>query len=248
MKFSKTSFAETWARASKRKGGEAALQSLVEQGASEIDLANVPNDRVLSLMTKCVFRAGFNWKVIENKWAGFEDAFLGFVPEALIFQPDEFWDDLASNKAIVRHGAKIRSARDNAQFVLDISSKHESFGKFLKHWPDDNVVDLWAVLSKRGSRLGGNTGRYFLRFMGKDCFLPSRDTVAAVRIAGVDVPAEPKAKRDLIAMQEQFKIWHEETGLPFRTLSRICAMSAGDNIEPGTLAGYVRSSSGVPDA
>ncbi len=247
MKFSKTSFAQTWARAAERKGGEKVLQSLIDEGAKEIDLASVPNDRVLSMMAKCVFRAGFNWKVIETKWPGFEEAFLGFVPEALVFQPDEFWDDLTSNKAIVRHGAKIRSVRENAQFILDISSEYESFGKFLENWPDDNIVELWTVLSKRGSRLGGNTGRYFLRFIGKDCFIPSRDSVAAVRIAGVDVPAEPKAKRDLLAIQDQFKTWHEETGLSFRTLSRICAMSAGDNIDPERLAGYVRSSSGVPE-
>ncbi|MEM7430199.1 MAG: DNA-3-methyladenine glycosylase I, partial [Pseudomonadota bacterium] len=147
-------------------------------------------------------------------------------------------DDLTSNKAIVRHGAKIKSVRDNAAFVLDLAKEHGSFGAFLADWPTGDQVGLWTVLSKRGSRLGGNTGRYFLRFIGADVFLPSRDVVRAVRIAGLDVPEEPTAKRDMKAIEELFNTWHEETGLPYVQLSRICAVSAGDNIDPQRLAAY----------
>ena len=65
-------------------------------------------------MTKRVFSAGFAWSVIENKWPGFEKAFLGFKPAKLIFQPDDFWHALLSDTGIVRNGAKISSVRENA--------------------------------------------------------------------------------------------------------------------------------------
>ena len=238
MDIKKTSFAETYERACRRKGGDRTVKSLLSPEPPEQTLRDTPDDRVLSMMAKCVFRAGFNWQVIETKWPGFEDAFLGFDPAQLHFQPDEFWDDLTSNKAIVRHGAKIRSVRQNAQFVLDIATEHGSFGAFLADWPAEDQVGLWTVLSKRGNRLGGNTGRYFLRFIGKDVFLPSRDVVRAVRMAGLDVPEEPTAKRDMTAIQDLFNSWHKETGLPYIQLSRIAAMSAGDNIDPQRLAAY----------
>ncbi len=241
MDVRKTDFGPIYERACERKGGEDVLLSLLPDAPDPEALAATPNDRVLSMMAKCVFRAGFNWQVIEKKWPGFEEAFLGFEPGPLNFQPDDFWDDLTSNKAIVRHGAKIRSVKENAAFVLDISAEHGSFGQFVAAWPSEDVVGLWDLLAKRGKRLGGNTGRYFLRFIGKDSFLPGRDAVAAVRIAGLDVPPQPTAKRDLKAIQELFNRWHVETGLPYVHLSRIAAMSAGDNIDPQRLASYIRA-------
>lgn len=234
-------FRPIYERACERKGGEEVVLSLLPEIPDSASLAATPNDRVLSMMAKCVFRAGFNWQVIEKKWPGFEEAFLGFEPGPLNFQPDDFWDVLSSNKAIVRHGAKIRSVKDNAAFVLDISEEHGSFGRFVAAWPAEEVVGLWDLLAKRGKRLGGNTGRYFLRFIGKDTFLPGRDAVAAVRIAGLDVPPQPTAKRDLKAIQDLFNHWHAETGLPYAHLSRIAAMSAGDNIDPARLATYIRA-------
>lgn len=244
MAAKKSDFELIYARACERKGGEKVVQSLLSKMPDKGALAATPDDRVLSMMAKCVFRAGFNWQVIEKKWPGFEEAFLGFEPGPLNFQPDDFWDDLTSNKAIVRHGAKIRSVKENAAFVLDIADEHGSFGQFLAAWPNEDVVGLWDMLAKRGKRLGGNTGRYFLRFIGKDTFLPGRDVVAAARIAGLDVPPQPTAKRDLKALQEMFNRWHAETGMPYVQLSRIAAMSAGDNVDPGRLASYIRAGVG----
>ena len=34
----------------------------------------------LEVMTKAVFEGGINWKVIENKWPGFREAFHEFDP------------------------------------------------------------------------------------------------------------------------------------------------------------------------
>jgi len=77
------SFADTYARAAARKGGEAALEALLAEHRSKTpaELAAVPDDRWLAQMSKCVFQAGFNWQVIETKWPGFETAFHGFDPK-----------------------------------------------------------------------------------------------------------------------------------------------------------------------
>lgn len=241
MKFQSSSFAETWARACQRKGGEDSIERLLPVLVPVNVLAKASDARCLAKMSKCVFNAGFNWSVIEKKWPGFEEAFLEFDPGALHFQPDEFWDALTSDTRIVRHGAKIQSVRRNAAFVLDIAKEHGGFGKFLANWPGHNIIGLWEVFSKQGNRLGGNTGRYFLRFMGKDCFLPNTDVVLALRMAGMDLPDKPTSKRDLRAIQDQFNLWYEETGLPLTHISRICALSAGSNTDAETLAAYMNS-------
>jgi 3-methyladenine DNA glycosylase Tag len=217
------------ARAEKRKGGASALEKLLPQKPDMQALAKMSDDRLLAEMTQRVFSAGFAWSVIENKWPGFEKAFLGFKPAKLVFQPDDFWDALLSDTRIVRNGAKITSVRENAAFVHEISKEHGGFGQFLAKWPSSDQVGLLDLLAKRGSRLGGNTGQMFLRFVGWDGFVTSQDVVACLRDAGLDISEEVKSKGDLAKVQAQFNAWAEETGLPYVHLSRICAMSIGEN-------------------
>ena len=219
------SFETIRARAEKRKGGPKALEELLPAKA----LTKLPDDRVLAEMTQRVFSAGFAWSVIENKWPDFEKAFLGFKPAKLAFQPDEFWHGLLDDKRIVRNGAKIMSVRDNAQFVQAIAGEHGSFGKFLSTWPASDEIGLLDLLGKRGSRLGGNTGQMFLRFVGWDGFVTSKDVVACLRDAGIDIAEEVKSKGDLAKVQAAFNAWAEETRLPYAHLSRICALSVGEN-------------------
>jgi len=220
------------ARAEKRKGGPKALEKLLPARPDLKALAKLPDDRFLAEMTKRVFSAGFAWSVIEKKWPDFEKAFLGFKPAKLAFQPDEFWHALLDDKRIVRNGAKIMSVRDNAQFVQAIAGEYGSFGKFLATWPASNEIGLLDLLNKRGSRLGGNTGQMFLRFVGWDGFVTSKDVVACLRDAGVDIAEEVKSKGDLARVQAAFNAWAEETKLPYAHLSRICALSVGENHQP----------------
>jgi len=224
-----TSFKTIRSRAEKRKGGAAELEKLLPQAPDTKALARLADDRVLSEMTKRVFSAGFAWNVIETKWPGFEAAFLGFEPGQLSFQPDDFWHELINDKRIVRNGAKIMSVRDNATFVREIAREHGSFGKFLSIWPCSDEVGLLDLLARRGSRLGGNTGQMLLRFLGWDGFVTSKDVVACLRGAGLDIAEEVKSKGDLAKVQTQFNAWAKETGLPYAHLSRICALSIGEN-------------------
>jgi 3-methyladenine DNA glycosylase Tag len=210
-------------RAEQRKGGAKALEKLLPKKPDMKQLAKLGD------VTQRVFSAGFAWSVIENKWPDFEKAFLGFKPAKLIFQPDDFWDALLSDTRIVRNGAKIASVRENAVFVHGIAKEHGSFGKFLAQWPSSDQIGLLDLLAKRGSRLGGNTGQMFLRFVGWDGFVASQDVVACLRDAGLDIAAEVKSKGDLAKVQAQFNAWAAETGLPYLHLSRICAMSIGEN-------------------
>ena len=230
-----TPFSTIRARAEARKGGAAALQSLLPHKPRPGALAAVSDDRVLAAMAKRIFSAGFVWSVIEAKWPGFEAAFLGFDPNALLFQPDEFWEALCGDTRIVRNPQKIMAVRANAQFVVDIAREHGSFGRFLEQWPAGDQLGLVALLGARGSRLGGATGQYFLRFIGYDGFMTSNDVVACLRDAGLDIAATPTSKKDLAKIQDQFNAWRDETGLSIQQLSRICAMSIGESYDNAML-------------
>jgi len=232
-------FEKIRARAATRKGGTDVLASLLGPAPDNAAVAKISDDRILSTMAERVFAAGFVWRVIEQKWPGFEEAFLNFEPKRLLFQPDDFWHELASDKRIVRNPQKIRSVRDNAAFVERVSKEHDGFGRFLAEWPADDQVGLMAYLARHGSRLGGNTGQYFLRWLEWDTFIVSQDMGAALRDAGLEISENPTSKRDLQRIQDQVNAWAAQTGLPRKHISRILAMSIGENHAPEAIREYM---------
>lgn len=219
-------FQDIYDRAADSKGGSAALEKLLQTPKSKSELEATPDHRYLAGMTKCVFQAGFSWKVVEQKWDGFEQAFLGFEPRRVVALNDEDLDGLMHNTAIIRNGQKILATRDNARFVLDLAEEHGSASRFFANWPAGDIVGLWSLLKKRGSRLGGASGQYFLRFAGIDTPILSRDVVAALIGEGV-VDKNPTAQRDLKAVQDAFNGWQTESGRSLTEISRVLANSVG---------------------
>jgi 3-methyladenine DNA glycosylase Tag len=139
---------------------------------------------------------------------------------------DEEIEDCMSNRALIRHWAKIKSVRDNAAAMQEIAKEHGSFGAWLAGWPADDTVGLWDALAKRFSQLGGNSGPYFLRMVGKDTFVLTGDVVQGLIDAKV-VTKKPTSKPDKAKVQETFNAWAGETGRPLCELSRILSFSVG---------------------
>lgn len=222
-------FEPIYRRAVERKGGEASLQRLLPPVMDEAELAALPESRFLAEMSRCLFQAGFVWRVINQKWAGFEEVFHGFDVNELLALPNEEWEEIGCDARIVRNGQKIRAVRANARFIEDIAIAHGSFARFIADWPTGDLVGLFALLKRRGSRLGGNTGQRFLRNVGKDTFVLSGDVVRALQESGLEIGDNPTSKRDQGLIQQRFNDWHAQTGRPFTHLSRIAAFSVGQN-------------------
>ncbi len=220
------SFDKIFEQAAGRKGGAPALEALLPETGTAAVLKARPDDRYLAEMTKCVFQAGFAWKVIEAKWEGFEKAFFGFVPGRITALSDEDLDAFLLNREIVRNGQKIKATRDNAGFVAGLAREHGSVGAFFAGWPEGDFTGLWALLKNRGARLGGMTGQMFLRRVGVDTPIMSRDVVAGLVREGV-IDKSVTAKRDLAKVQEAFDAWRGQSGRPLAQISRVLAASVG---------------------
>ena len=208
--------------AAARKGGAKAFEATLPQIKTRKQLAAIPDDRWLSMMAKCVFQAGFNWKVVDQKWPGFEEAFEGFTPGRWSFMSDDDLDRLLKDTRVVRHAKKLASVGDNAIFLTDLAKEHGSAAKFFAEWSDDDYVGLLQILKMRGSRLGGNTGQYFLRFMGKDGFMTGGDVAKALMREGV-VDKPPSSQRDMAKVQAAFNEWSASSGRSMAAISRTLA-------------------------
>jgi hypothetical protein len=104
---------------------------------------------------------------------------------------------------------------------------HGSFGEFLADWPADDQVGLMAHMAKYGSRLGGSSAQYFLRFTGWDAWILSKDVcVALVREGVLDKPTAT-SKKALAQVQDAFNKLHDESGQSRAVISRVLALSVG---------------------
>ncbi|MDC0738565.1 DNA-3-methyladenine glycosylase I [Cognatishimia sp. SS12] len=217
------SYDEIFAIAADRKGGAEALEAQLGSPLPATDLAAIPEDRWLAQMTKCIFQAGFNWKVIEAKWPGFEAAFHGFDVNRCAFLNDEEFDALLSNKDVVRNGQKLRTVIDNAIFIQEQRAEG-GIAQRIADWPSEDFIGLLELLKKDASRLGGNSACYMLRFMGKDSWILSQDVTARLIAEGViDKPASSKTA--LRAVQAAFNDWMAQSGRGLTQISRTLAMS-----------------------
>ncbi len=223
------SFATIYQRACDRKGGSEALEALLPEVLSADALRAIPDDRYLAQMAKSIFQSGFVWRVVENKWPAFEDVFSDFNPVGVANFSDEKIDKIAQDTRIIRHYKKVQAVRDNASMILAFQSEYGSFSACIADWPESDIIGLWWKLKKEGSRLGGNTGPYVLRQMGKATFILSND-VCHYLVSHNIVEQPPKSKRDLVQVQKFFNDLREKSGWNCARLSRLIAMSVGDNV------------------
>lgn len=215
------SFDEIYAISADRHGGPEMLEEKLSKPDPKV--TDLPEDRWLATMTKCIFQAGFNWKVIAAKWDGFEEVFHRFEPGACAFMSEDEFDQILGDTRVVRNGAKLATVRANAAFLMELRDEGGA-GKVLGGWPSEDFIGLLDLLKKRANRLGGMTAQYSLRFAGRDAFILSRDVTARLIAEGViDKPATSKGA--MKAVQAAFNTWADQSGRSLTEISQVLARS-----------------------
>jgi 3-methyladenine DNA glycosylase Tag len=178
-------------------------------------------------MSRRIFQAGLKHSMVNAKWSAFEEVFHRFDPRRVRAMSDEGLEKLLGDARLIRHWGKLKSVRDNAAAMIEVSEEHRGFGRWLGEWPVDDIVGLWEALAKRFSQMGGNSGPSFLRMVGKDTFILTDSVVAGLRHWGAnDKP--PKNRSDRAQVQAAFNGWAKESGRPLCQISLILAMSHED--------------------
>lgn len=221
-------FQAIYQRACERKGGPLGLDAILSTPLSNSAVANISDDRFLAEFTKKVFQSGFVWRVVRNKWPDFERVFWEFDVDKILMMPDEMLETKAQDPSIIRNFSKVKTIRENALMIESIKQEHGSFGQFVANWPVNDIIGLWAHLKKCGARLGGNTGPYALRALGKDTFLLTQDIESYFRQRDI-VSGGLQTKSSLNAIQQSFNELQQQSGRSMQEISLIIANSVGDN-------------------
>jgi 3-methyladenine DNA glycosylase Tag len=112
-------------------------------------------------MSKAIFTAGLNWKMVENKWPAFQKAFSGFSPAKVAKLTERDVTALMKNQGIVRNEKKIRATVENAKAILAIEKDFGSIKKYLDTFKGGEVK-LQKDLQERFKHVGPSTARMFL--------------------------------------------------------------------------------------
>ena len=90
------------------------------------------DDGYFEQLTKAVFRAGFSWAVIREKWDNFVQSFDKFaLARVASYGPDDL-ERLFEDRGIVRNRRKIVATVENARTMLDLIAEHGSFHAYLR--------------------------------------------------------------------------------------------------------------------
>lgn len=217
-------FDAIYAEAARRKGGEDVLsESLLSPRPAE-EIAAIPADRWLSAMTKSVFQAGFNWRLVEDKWPRFEEVFDGFDIHRWSMMSDDDLDALLATPGLIANAVKLRSVGANARYLRTLETTHGTVGDFFAEWETAAYCDNLRILQKGASRMGGKTGQMVLRRLGVDTVLFSADVLKALSREEV-VDKMPTSAKDFRAVQDALDTWHRESARSLTQISQILAFS-----------------------
>jgi DNA-3-methyladenine glycosylase I len=117
------------------------------------------DDQYLEELTKAVFRSGFSWQVVENKWPNFQKAFANFSLEAVADFDERDVERLLADVGIVRNARKIDATIKNARTMKELRDEHGTFHAYLRSLDNMEYGQRSKELQKRFSHLG-RTGTF----------------------------------------------------------------------------------------
>jgi DNA-3-methyladenine glycosylase I len=119
-------------------------------------------DVYLEVMSKAVFQSGMSWKVVEAKWPGTQEAFLGFdVNKVAALGPFDI-EELAKDTRVIRNRRKLEAIVYNAQQILALDEEYGSFQQYLRS-QDDFGGTLKRM--KKDFKFMGPTAVYYLLYV-----------------------------------------------------------------------------------
>jgi 3-methyladenine DNA glycosylase Tag len=116
-------------------------------------------------LSKSIFTAGLNWKMVDNKWPNFRKAFMGFEPSKVAKLTERDVARLMKDDGIVRNEKKIRATIFNASRIVQLAKKEGSFEGYLRSF-GKNEAELQNSLLEEFKHVGPSTARTFLWSVG----------------------------------------------------------------------------------
>jgi hypothetical protein len=126
---------------------------------------HAPDDPAFFLehLSRSVFEAGMNVRVVEAKWDGIREAFHGFDPaQVAAMTPDQI-AATENDPRVIRNKAKIRATVQNAREVFAVLDSYGSIRAYFASFPDAGAA---SADMRRRFKFLGDTGVWRLLTSG----------------------------------------------------------------------------------
>ena len=122
----------------------------------------------LEELTKAIFRSGFSWRVVRDKWANFQRSFDEFdVARVAAFGVPDI-SRLFEDSGIVRNKQKILATVENARTMLALAGRHGTFHAYLRSLDNLEYHARVRVLTGQFKNLGRTGAFVFLHSVNED--------------------------------------------------------------------------------
>jgi DNA-3-methyladenine glycosylase I len=119
-------------------------------------------------MSKSVFLAGLNWRVIDKKWPDIKRLCANFSIDVVAQFSDEDIDRLLKDEGMIRSAKKITAVIANAQTMQKVEREFGSFARYLQAVKAKSEDALLKDLHTRFAFLGESTAVIFLFSVGEE--------------------------------------------------------------------------------
>jgi 3-methyladenine DNA glycosylase Tag len=126
------------------------------------------DDGYFEQITKAIFRSGFSWRVVRDKWPNFQQAWDSFDIEQVASYDERDLDRLLADSGIVRNGRKIEATIHNARVIRDLVIQYGSFHAYLRSLDELNYPARRKALGKQFHHLGPTGVFVFLYSVDED--------------------------------------------------------------------------------
>ena len=122
----------------------------------------------LEELTKAIFRAGFSWRVVREKWDAFRRAFDGFNLDRVAAYEAADIARLFNDPRIVRNRRKITGTVENARRMRELARQHGSFHNYLRSLDSLDYHQRVRVLTTHFYGLGRTGAFVFLHCVDEE--------------------------------------------------------------------------------
>lgn len=151
------------------------------------------DDKIVSVMARTVFTAGFKDKTVEDRWPAITKAFSNFDIHKVAKYSEKDVQRLMKNPNIIRYEGKIRAVIANAKKMEEIIKEYGSFANYINNFssPSENLVEeLWKIKFKWIREVGIYE---FVKEMGFPFIKPDRQIRKVfLRFGLIDKEASPE--------------------------------------------------------
>lgn len=125
------------------------------------------DDEYFEILSLMIFQAGFNWKLVRERWKELKKILKGFKMADVARFTNKNKQTLLKNPKMIKNERKIEAIVTNAKIFLEITKKSGSFENYLKNLRTLREKERIKEIKNCFVGIGDYSAEFFLHSVGE---------------------------------------------------------------------------------